>query len=361
MADKVAVIGAGSWGTALASVLAGNGQDVRLWTRREDHAEEINHYHTNHNYLPGFQISEAVQAFTDLGSCTRDADYILLVVPAKAVRDMMKELRPFMSEETVLIHASKGIEPGTSKRISEVIEEEQADAAAGSIVVLSGPSHAEEVCAEQPTTVTVSSNDTLAAEKVQGLFMNHYFRVYTNRDIIGVEIGGALKNIIALGIGMTDGLGFGDNAKAAFMTRGLAEISRLGVTLGASPLTFNGLSGLGDLIVTCFSRHSRNRRAGEKIGNGAPLNDVLEEMGMVVEGVRTTKAVYELAKVQSVEMPITEALYEVLFEEVKPEEAVRQLMARERKHEEENMSLLLDPDFQEKWNASRNNPGTDRQ
>ncbi|MFD2704427.1 NAD(P)H-dependent glycerol-3-phosphate dehydrogenase [Salibacterium lacus] len=360
MAEKVAVIGAGSWGTALASVLADNGQDVHLWTRREDQAEEINQHHTNEQYLPGFHLPGTVKGFTDLRTCTEDAGYILLVVPAKAVREMMKDLRSFLSQDTVLIHASKGIEPGTSKRISEVMEEELSGTASNHIAVLSGPSHAEEVCDKQPTTVTVSSSHKLSAEKVQGLFMNNYFRVYTNQDIIGVEIGGALKNIIALGIGMTDGLGFGDNAKAAFMTRGLAEISRLGVTLGASPLTFNGLSGLGDLIVTCFSRHSRNRSAGEKLGRGAYLDDVLEEMGMVVEGVRTTKAVHGLADAQNVEMPITEALYDVLFEGKKPEESVRQLMARERKHEEENMSLLLDPDFQEKWNNSGQGPGADR-
>ncbi|MGY4690123.1 NAD(P)H-dependent glycerol-3-phosphate dehydrogenase [Salibacterium sp. K-3] len=358
MAERVAVIGAGSWGTALASVLAENRHDVRLWTRREDHAEEINQNHTNRKYLPDFKLPRDIRAFTDLETCTAGTDFILLVVPAKAVRDMMKDLQPFISEQTVLIHASKGIEPDTSKRISEVMEEERTGKAGKDTVVLSGPSHAEEVCEKQPTTVTVSSHQSEAAEAVQELFMNHYFRVYTNQDMIGVEIGGALKNIIALGIGMTDGLGYGDNAKAAFMTRGLAEISRLGVTMGANPLTFNGLSGLGDLIVTCFSHHSRNRRAGDKIGRGARLEDVLDEMGMVVEGVRTTKAVYGLAREQKVEMPITEALYDVLFEDTKPEEAVRQLMARERKHEEENMSLLLEPAFQNKWNTADRESGT---
>ena len=263
------------------------------------------------------------------------------MVPTKAIRETVQRLLPFIGEDTTLIHASKGIEPGTSKRISEMIEEELGDKKVQSIVVLSGPSHAEEVCKRKPTTVTVSSETEEAAERVQELFMNEQFRVYTNHDLIGVEIGGALKNIIALSIGMNDGLGYGDNAKAALMTRGLAEIARLGVKLGANPLTFKGLSGLGDLIVTCTSQHSRNWRAGFKLGTGYELEDVLEEMGMVVEGVRTTKAVHELAKRLQVDMPITEALYDVLFNGKKPPEAAKQLMGRVRKNEEELASLSL--------------------
>ncbi|MFZ4452264.1 NAD(P)H-dependent glycerol-3-phosphate dehydrogenase [Salibacterium aidingense] len=349
MTEKVAVIGAGSWGTALAAVLADNHHNVHLWTRREDHAEEINQYNTNNQYLPGFTLPASIQASTDMEECTKNAGYILVVVPTKAVREVMRDLRSMVQEETILIHASKGIEPGTSKRISEMMEEELNGKQGKATVVLSGPSHAEEVCERQPTTVTVSSHVKAAAEEVQGLFMNRHFRVYTNQDLIGVEIGGALKNIIALGIGLTDGIGYGDNAKAALMTRGLAEIARLGIKLGANPLTFTGLSGLGDLIVTCFSQHSRNWRAGYKLGCGNDLDSVLEEMGMVVEGVRTTKAVYGLAHEMEVEMPITAALYDVLFDGKKPEDAVLQLMGRVRKHEVENMSLLLGPDFQTKW------------
>ncbi|MDQ0299453.1 glycerol-3-phosphate dehydrogenase (NAD(P)+) [Salibacterium salarium] len=346
MSEKIAVIGAGSWGTALAGVLADNNHDVRLWTRREEQATEINQNRTNHKYLPGFELPAAIQASADLEYCINGADYILLVVPTKAVREMIHQIRTFVHKNTVLIHASKGIEPGTSKRISEMMEEELLETKAKATVVLSGPSHAEEVCERQPTTVTVSSHIMEAAEDVQELFMNNQFRVYTNQDLIGVELGGALKNIIALGIGMTDGLGYGDNAKAALMTRGLAEIARLGVKLGANPLTFTGLSGLGDLIVTCISQHSRNWRAGYKLGSGNDLQTVLEEMGMVVEGVRTTKAVYELANDIDVDMPITTALYDVLFENKKPEVAVQQLMGRVRKHEVENMSLLLGTDFE---------------
>ncbi|MFB4163432.1 NAD(P)H-dependent glycerol-3-phosphate dehydrogenase [Alteribacillus sp. JSM 102045] len=349
MKKNVAVLGAGSWGTALATVLADNEHNVKIWTRRKEQAKEINQDHTNTKYLPGFTLPHLISASSDLAWCTENVEYILLVVPTKAVRDTMTLLKPYIKEYSILIHASKGIEPGTSKRISEMMEEELANQKGRATVVLSGPSHAEEVCKRQPTTVTVSSHVAEAAEEVQELFMNNNFRVYTNHDLIGVEIGGALKNIIALGIGLTDGLGYGDNAKAALMTRGLAEIARLGIKLGANPLTFTGLSGLGDLIVTCTSEHSRNWRAGYKLGQGKNLDDVLKEMGMVVEGVRTTKAVYELSYQIQVEMPITEALFEVLFEEKSPKEAAQQLMGRVRKHEVENVSLLLGPDFQEKW------------
>ncbi|SDH40110.1 NAD(P)H-dependent glycerol-3-phosphate dehydrogenase [Alteribacillus bidgolensis] len=349
MNSNVAVIGAGSWGTALATVLADNEHNVKIWTRRQKQADEINNSHTNTKYLPGFALPHAIQASNDLAWCTEDAKYVLLVVPTKAIRDTVTQLKPYVKDYNILIHASKGIEPGTSKRISEMMEEELDEKKGEATVVLSGPSHAEEVCERQPTTVTVSSHAAQAAEQVQELFMNNNFRVYTNQDLIGVEIGGALKNIIALGIGLTEGLGYGDNAKAALMTRGLAEIARLGIKLGANPLTFTGLSGLGDLIVTCTSQHSRNWRTGYKLGMGKNLENVLDEMGMVVEGVRTTKAVKELSNRLKVEMPITEALFEVLFNEKKPEAAAHQLMGRVRKHEVENVSLLLGPDFQEKW------------
>lgn len=339
---NVAVIGAGSWGTALALVLADNGHQVKLWTRRREQAEELNKYHTNEMYLPKRTIPASIVATTDIENCVRAADYILLVVPTQAMRETVKKVSPFIPQEAVLIHASKGIEPDTHLRVSEMIAEELPDESKRQIVVLSGPSHAEEVSDRKPTTVTVSSTSIQLAEKVQDLFMNHYFRVYTNKDIIGVEIGGALKNIIALGIGLNDGLGYGDNAKAALMTRGLAEIVRLGVNLGANPLTFTGLTGLGDLIVTCTSQHSRNWRAGYKIGSGKSVTEVLEEMDMVVEGIRTTKAVHELSKRLQVDMPITNALYTVLFEDASPVEAAQQLMKRGRKQEEEHLSLLFD-------------------
>ncbi|MFB5661657.1 NAD(P)H-dependent glycerol-3-phosphate dehydrogenase [Alteribacillus sp. HJP-4] len=349
MTDKIAVIGAGSWGTALAVVLSDNKYEVEILTRRAEQADEINNLHTNEKYLADASLSADIRATVKTESCLSDAAAVLLVVPTKAVRETVKQVKPFLQANQIIIHASKGIEPGSSKRISEMIEEELQGRPFAALAVLSGPSHAEEVCQRQPTTVTVSSRDLEAAKRVQDMFMNHHFRVYTNEDLLGVEIGGALKNIIALGIGLTDGLGYGDNAKAALMTRGLAEIARLGIKLGANPLTFTGLSGLGDLIVTCTSSHSRNWRAGYKLGQGKSLETVLNEMGMVVEGVRTTQAVHELAERIEVEMPITHALYNVLFNGQTPQEATEQLMGRVRKHEVENVSSLMGTEFQEQW------------
>ncbi len=338
---KVAVIGAGSWGTALAIVLADNGHEVRLWARREEQVKEINENHTNEKYLPEIKLPSTIIAFTSLKEVLEDINVIVLVVPTKAIRQMTKEIGELLTNKVTIVHASKGIEPTSFKRISEMIIDEMPVSYLSSVVALSGPSHAEEVSRRLPTTVTVSSEHFEASEFVQDLFINQNFRVYTNPDLIGVELGGALKNVIALGIGMTNGLGFGDNAKAAFMTRGLAEITRLGIKLGANPLTFAGLSGLGDLIVTCTSVHSRNWRAGNMLGQGKSLNEVLDNMGMVVEGIRTTEAAYHLAKNVGVEMPITTTLYQVLFENKKPEVAVDELMQRDRKREVEDLSSLF--------------------
>lgn len=331
----VAVAGAGSWGTALAMVLADNGHEVRLWGHREELMQEINETRMNSRYLPGVELPDGIRASASLESALQGAEHILLVVPTKAYRDVLRQIRPILSSPVTFIHASKGIEPDSSKRISEVIEEEIPAHLIASVVVLSGPSHAEEVGLRHPTTVTSASKYMEAAETVQDLFINSYFRVYTNPDIIGVELGGALKNIIALAAGITDGLGLGDNAKAALMTRGLTEIARLGRMMGANPLTFAGLTGMGDLIVTCTSVHSRNWRTGHMLGKGQSLEDVLANMGMVVEGVRTTKAAYQLAHKMDVEMPITTALHEVLFNGKDVKEAVESLMGRVRKHEME--------------------------
>ncbi|UZJ80819.1 NAD(P)H-dependent glycerol-3-phosphate dehydrogenase [Fictibacillus sp. KU28468] len=339
--EKVAVIGAGSWGTALALVLADNGHDVRLWGRRQEQINEINSLHTNEKYLPGISLPEELRGFTDLQETVSGAGMILLVAPTKAIREVLGDLVPHLDHPVTIVHASKGIEPETYKRVSEIIEEEVPAEVRKSIVVLSGPSHAEEVSLRQPTTVTVSSVDVEEAEFVQDLFINQNFRVYTNPDIVGVELGGALKNIIALGAGMSDGLGYGDNAKAALITRGLAEIARLGTKMGANPLTFAGLTGIGDLIVTCTSVHSRNWRAGNMLGKGEALDAVLEKMGMVVEGVRTTKAAYQLAQKENVEMPITNVLHDVLFDGKNAKEAVDELMRRSRTHEVEDVSSLL--------------------
>lgn len=336
---QIAVIGAGSWGSALSIVLCDNHHDVVIWGRDEKQVDEINKLHTNQKYLPGIKLPSILRASTSMKDTIADAEAILLVVPTKAIRDVLGEMRGHLSSAVTFIHASKGIEPDSLKRISEMIEEEIPNELRKSVVVLSGPSHAEEVSLRQPTTVTSSSLQMDEAKYVQDLFMNKQFRVYTNPDLIGVEIGGALKNIIALGAGLTSGLGFGDNAKAALMTRGLAEIARLGIKLGANPLTFAGLSGLGDLIVTCTSVHSRNWRAGNMLGKGMSLDEVLSNMGMAVEGVRTTKAAFQLAKQEGVEMPITSVLYDVLFNNKKPEVAVDELMGRVKKHEVEDLRL----------------------
>ncbi|WP_028783045.1 NAD(P)H-dependent glycerol-3-phosphate dehydrogenase [Thalassobacillus devorans] len=339
--EKIAVIGAGSWGTALALVLADNDHDVRLWTHRQKQAEEINNTHTNEKYLEGITLPESITAFHNLKEAVKDVSHIILVVPTKAMREVCQELKQVIDHPVTITHASKGIEPSTYKRVSEVIAEELPGELYNAIVVLSGPSHAEEVSLRQPTTVTVSSENLKQAELVQDLFINEKFRVYTSPDLVGVELGGALKNIIALGAGISDGLGYGDNAKAALITRGLAEITRLGTSMGANPLTFAGLSGVGDLIVTCTSHHSRNWRAGNLLGKGNDLDEVLDKMGMVVEGVRTTKAAYQFSKEQSVEMPITNGLYRILFEGEKPKDVVDQLMTRGRRHEMEELSNIL--------------------
>ncbi|PLT28324.1 NAD(P)H-dependent glycerol-3-phosphate dehydrogenase [Peribacillus deserti] len=340
--QKVAVIGAGSWGTALAMVLADNAHEVQLWSHKFEQVEEINSSHTNDKYLPGISLPENIIGYSSLGEALEGVKYVILAVPTKAIRDVSAQILAELKQSVIMVHVSKGIEPNTLLRITEMIKEEMPSSLLEEVVVLSGPSHAEEVSLRQPTTVTVSSEDLSAAEKVQDLFINQNFRVYTNPDVIGVEIGGALKNIIALAAGMTDGLGYGDNAKAALITRGLAEIARLGTKMGANPLTFSGLAGIGDLIVTCTSVHSRNWRAGNMLGKGQKLDQVLENMGMVVEGVRTTKAAYQLAEKYDVSMPITHALYNVLFNNADVEDAVDELMNRMKKHEMEDLVNVLD-------------------
>ncbi|SET89901.1 glycerol-3-phosphate dehydrogenase (NAD(P)+) [Salinibacillus kushneri] len=334
---KVAVLGAGSWGTALALVLGDNQHDVRLWTHREEQADTINTTRQNKKYLEGISLPDNVKAYHQLNEAIADVETIVLVVPTKAIREVCSQLKEHLHHKVTLIHASKGIEPNSLKRVSEMIEEELPRDFYGEVVVLSGPSHAEEVGERHPTTVTVSSVDIALAQKAQDLFINDKFRVYTNQDIIGVELGGSLKNIIALGAGISDGLDYGDNAKAALITRGLAEIARLGAAMGANPLTFAGLTGVGDLIVTCTSSHSRNWRAGYKLGQGYKLEDVLEQMGMVVEGVRTTQAAYQLSIEENVEMPITKGLYNLLFNHERPKDIVDQLMNRGKTHEVEEL------------------------
>ncbi|WP_339146511.1 MULTISPECIES: NAD(P)H-dependent glycerol-3-phosphate dehydrogenase [unclassified Sutcliffiella] len=338
---KVAVLGAGSWGTALAIVLADNNHEVRLWGHKQAQIDEINQYHTNEKYLKKIILSDKIVGYTSMEEAVSGVEAVVLAVPTKAMREVCQQVKGYLSSPTLFVHVSKGIEPDTHLRVSEVIEEELPESVRKAVVVLSGPSHAEEVSLRQPTTVTAACLDVEAAERVQDLFINQHFRVYTNTDVVGVEIGGSLKNIIALGAGITDGLGYGDNAKAALITRGLAEIARLGSCLGANPLTFLGLTGMGDLIVTCTSVHSRNWRAGNMLGKGLKLDEVLENMGMVVEGVRTTKAAYQLSQKLQVKMPLTSALYHVLFDGVDPKDAVDELMSRSKTTELDDLAQLL--------------------
>ncbi|WP_042355257.1 NAD(P)H-dependent glycerol-3-phosphate dehydrogenase [Bacillus rubiinfantis] len=340
--EVITILGAGSWGTALAMVLADNGHEVRLWSNSEEQVKEINEQRTNKKYLPQVIIPELITAYASLRDALENIHTVVLAVPTKAIREVAGKMRQVLKASILLTHVSKGIEPDTLMRISEMIKEEMPPELLEDVVVLSGPSHAEEVSLRHPTTVTVTSENMAAAEKIQDLFINHNFRVYTNPDIIGVEIGGALKNIIALAAGITDGLGYGDNAKAALMTRGLTEIARLGTKMGANPLTFAGLAGIGDLIVTCTSVHSRNWRAGNMLGKGKPLEEVLNSMGMVVEGVRTTKAAYQLAQKYDVKMPIANALYDVLFNGKNAREAADVLMSRGKTHEMEDLVNIID-------------------
>lgn len=324
MPSKIAVVGAGSWGTALAVLLARKGFAVVLWARRPELAENLRQYKENSAYLPGVMLPDTIRIENDLERTLKGAEVVVLSVPSHAVRETTRKLLPYLEQDAVVVNTAKGLEVDTGLRLSQVLAEEGIE----KVAVLSGPSHAEEVGRGLPTTVVVTSRQRKLAEYVQEIFMCPSFRVYTNPDVIGVELGGALKNIIALATGMSDGLGLGDNARAALMTRGLAEIARLGIALGANPLTFTGLAGIGDLIVTCSSMYSRNRRAGISLGEGQPLTEVLHNLGMVVEGVRTTAAARKLARQMDVPMPITEEVYQVLYEGKPVRECVAALMER---------------------------------
>ncbi|MCK8817747.1 NAD(P)H-dependent glycerol-3-phosphate dehydrogenase [Natroniella sulfidigena] len=336
MSDKIAVIGGGSWGTALAVLLHDNGHDVCLRDISQEKVDEINQEHIN-SYLPDFKLPEGLTATTDLEEAVAGANVVLVVVPSHVVRTVAQELKGLLDEDTIIVSASKGIEEETHLRMSEVLMDELDSKLHDNIFVLSGPTHAEEVVLELPTTIVVAGKNRKLAERVQDLFMSDYFRVYTNPDLVGVELGAAVKNIIAIAAGISDGLGYGDNTLAALVTRGIAEIKRLGAELGADPITFSGLAGLGDLIVTCASQHSRNRRLGYKIGSGLTLEEALDEMQMVAEGVRTAKAVSAFAKELDLEMPITSEIYQILFEDKDPKQAVNDLMLRGAKHELEEI------------------------
>ncbi len=331
---SVAVIGAGSWGTALAISLANAGHPVRLWARREEAAHYMDTARHNPAYLPDALIPDSIHITHHLTDAIQGATCWLIAVPSQGVRLVAEQLKPFFNEETLIVSVAKGIENKTLMTTSEVLSDVFVSARPDQIAVLYGPSHAEEVAKSTPTTVVASSLDMEAAQRVQDIFMTPTLRVYVNTDLKGVEIAGSVKNVLAIAAGISDGVGHGDNAKAAILTRGLAEIKRLGVALGAREGTFGGLAGIGDMVVTCMSTLSRNRNLGYAIGQGKSLEEVQAEMTMVAEGVRTTASVMELARSLNVEMPITEAVHSILFENVPPEEAVRGLMMRSAKQEE---------------------------
>lgn len=328
--SHVAFLGGGSFGTALGILLANNGCEVSIYDRKKSVVDDININRKNDKYIKNLNIPKNVTAYNDLDETIKDAKFIVLSVPSHVIRAVSSSLKDKISEDVVIISIAKGIEEGSNLRLSQVIEEELPN---NKVVILSGPSHAEEVAFDIPTTVVVASRDLDAANKVQDVFISKNFRVYTNDDLVGVEVGGAVKNIIALAAGVCDGIGYGDNSKAALMTRGMAEIVRIGIKLGGNPETFLGLTGMGDLIVTCTSLHSRNRRAGFLIGKGESTEEAIKDVGMVVEGIKACKAFYELKEKLNVEMPITDVLYKILFEKKDPKEAVVALMEREKKNE----------------------------
>lgn len=320
----VAVLGGGSWGTALAVHLASKGESVRLWEVSRELAKALNEKRENVKFLPGVPIPGSVVISSSLEEVISSAEMIILAVPSHVMREVVKGVGAIKKKVTV-VSAAKGIEDGSLKRMSQLIKEELPESR---ISVLSGPSHAEEVGRKIPTTVVASSEDDEMAKDVQKLFMSEKFRVYTNPDIIGVELGGALKNIVAIAAGISDGLGFGDNTKAALLTRGLAEIARLGVAMGANPRTFAGLSGMGDLVTTCISRYSRNRKLGQLVAEGKSLEQALSLIGQVAEGLRTTKCAYKLAEIHKVDIPVTEQMHAVLFDGRDARSAAGALMLR---------------------------------
>ena len=332
-AAHTAIFGAGSWGTALAYSLAKTGHPVALWARRADAAREIEATRRNPDYLPQAELPACVRVTADLAEAASGASVWVFAVPSQSVREVAAEVAGAAGAPRAIVSVAKGIENETLLTTSGVLRESLPEAPAARIGVLYGPSHAEEVALGQPTSIVASIPDLATAEHVQALFMTPSLRVYTNPDLVGVEVAGSVKNVMALAAGMGDGLGLGDNAKAALVTRGLAEITRLGLAMGAEAHTFAGLAGLGDLVVTCFSRHSRNRRFGEMIGAGKTMEEAEAAMTMVVEGVKTTHSVRALAARLGIEMPISEAVGRVVAGETDPRDEVRDLMTRDPKHE----------------------------
>ena len=331
--EKICVLGAGSWGTTLANILAEKGYDINLWIREEEVYQTIQKTRENTVFLPGVKLAQNITPTNSIKEAVKDRVVVVCVVPSHGVRDIFQKAAPFLPKDALVVSASKGLELETLLTVSQVLKQTLPKTFHKNLSVLSGPTFAKEVSQKLPTAICVASGKKTVAEKVQQIFNTNYFRVYTNDDMIGVEIGGALKNVIAIAAGISDGLALGMNARAALITRGLAEISKLGVSMGADSATFAGLSGLGDLVLTCTGELSRNRSVGMMIGKGRKLPDILSEMKMVAEGVKTAQAAYELAKKHTIQMPIAEEIYRVLYEDKSPKDAVMDLMTRRVKEE----------------------------
>ena len=330
---QIGVIGAGSWGTTLANLLAKKGFNIALWVYEDDLIQSIATKRENPLYLPGVKLSEKIIPTGSLKEVCQHKDLLINVIPSQIVRQMMQDIHPYLSSQVKLVSATKGIENNTLLTMSGVFKEVLPTKDGEQLAVLSGPSFAFEVSKETPTAVTIASENQELAKQLQKVFSTPYFRAYTNSDVLGVELGGALKNVIAIAAGISDGLGFGHNTRAALITRGLAEISRLALKMGANALTLSGLAGLGDLILTCTGELSRNRSVGIKLGKGMELTNILRDMRMVAEGIKTTKAAYDLSKKMEVAMPITEQVYYILYQNKNPKEAVTELMTRDLKVE----------------------------
>lgn len=328
--EQITVLGAGSWGTALSVVLAQNGHKVMLWSHRREEAEKMQREREQVSKLPGVLLPEQITVTSDFKEAVAENDAIILAVPSPAVRETARKLKPYVQEGQLIVCVSKGIEDETFMTLTEIIEDEIPGVKA---CVLSGPSHAEEVGRQMPTTVVAGAKKKEDALYIQDIFMNPYFRVYTSPDVMGIEMGGALKNVIALAAGIADGLGYGDNSKAALITRGISELTRLGTALGGKVETFSGLTGVGDLIVTCTSIHSRNHRAGQLIGEGYTADEAMAEVKMVVEGVNSAKAALRLARKKGVNVPIIEKVNAVLFDGKTAKDAVTELLMRDRRKE----------------------------
>lgn len=327
---KIGVVGAGSWGIALANLLANNGNEVTVWSIIEDEINMLKEKHEHVDKLPGVALNDSIEYTTDLESTCKGKDFLVLAVPSPFTRSTSHSMKEYIADGQIIVNVAKGVEENTLMTLSQIIEEEIPNA---NVCVLSGPSHAEEVGRGLPTTVVVASKDKETAELLQDSFMNEFFRVYTSSDILGIELGAALKNVVALAAGIADGLGYGDNAKAALITRGISEIGRLGIAMGGKFETFCGLTGIGDLIVTCASMHSRNRRAGILIGQGKTYDEAMAEVKMVVEGVYSAKAAMGLSKKYGIDLPIIEQVNEVLFNGMPAKDALKNLMGRDKKSE----------------------------